>query len=552
MIRNRKTLIGIIIFISVVVSGFTGSYLFKINKSFEIFGAVFREISANYVDEVDPEQLVDYALDGMLEKLDPYTVYYDEEASDDVNYLVKGSYIGLGITIGRMDSMLTILEVVDGYPASNAGIRIGDKIFEVDGHRVLNMKVDKLRKYTRGDIGTSMVMKVLREKDTLTKNLKRGQIKISNVSYSDLLFNDFAYIKIERFSKTTAEELRLALNRIKSRSNINGIILDLRDNPGGLLQAAVSVCEIFLPKGSKIVTTKGRKNSSEFTYRSVLDPMEPDLPLAVLINKRSASASEIVAGAIQDLDRGIVIGERSFGKGLVQSVIDLPYKTNLKMTTAKYYTPSGRCIQKLDYSTVRHGSDKAGRTHDTSDFYTMNGRPVNASNGIKPDICIDSAGTSKFIDNLKKKFMFFKYANSYSAKLDSLPDDFAVDNEMLEDFSRFTLDNKEFQYQTEMITQIKNARKIARDERLSDNILNDISLLEKKIAVEEEKIIFKYKAEISEILEEEIKSRFLSQIQMTELSLSDDEFITLAAKTLRSANYGKILAKGLKGENVNN
>ncbi len=348
---NHKIKYIFIISMAVISFGFTANDYYKINKSFDIFGALFREVAANYVLEIDPEILIKSGIEGMLATLDPYTEFYDDANEDDLELLTNGTYTGFGFTVANIDSLLTIISLREGNSAFANKLRIGDKIYSIDSTVVLHMDIDNLKKYTRGKSGSKALVKILRDgiKDTLSFTLTRENINLPNVTYSGFMKNNIGFIKVERFSKNTALDVRLAINSLRSQNKLSGLVIDLRDNPGGLLAAAVSLCEIFVPKGSLIVSTKGNSPNFNNEYRSMMDPSEPDLPLAILINESSASASEIVAGAIQDLDRGLVIGRRSFGKGLVQSIIDLPYKTSLKITTSKYYTPSGRCIQKIKY-----------------------------------------------------------------------------------------------------------------------------------------------------------------------------------------------------------
>jgi len=338
MQKFNKKYLYLLIAIPLAVVLFIGavdSVYFKINKSFEIFGELFKEIAAGYVEEVDPEDLFRNAIDGMLSNLDPYTIYMDESESDDVEMITTGTYNGLGFTVAVRDEMLTVTDVMDGFPAQKSGIRVGDRLYKIDTSVIINSNAGEIRKYTKKPSGTKLDVWVIRDglADTLQMRVTIEEINMKNVTYNGIIRDSIGYIKLDRFSRNSTAEVTDALNKFKRSGKVKGLILDLRDNPGGLLESAVGICELFVPQKSLIVYTKGRDPSNDRTFKSNQQPIEPDLPLAVLINGSSASASEILAGAIQDLDRGIVVGEKSFGKGLVQSIYELPYNAALKITT---------------------------------------------------------------------------------------------------------------------------------------------------------------------------------------------------------------------------
>lgn len=327
---------------------------FEITKNLELFGKVYKEISFNYVDEIDPQEFMRAGIKGMLSKLDPYTVFIDEKNQDDIDLLTNGKYGGVGLSIGVRNDKVTILEILDGYSAQKQGLRVGDVITSVGDKSVSVEKIDEISSLVKGEPGTSVQIKVLRsnESDTLIFNLIREEVIIKNVAFADFFPENSGnvYIKLTNFSRSAGDELRNALRELKSKKEISSIVLDLRGNPGGLLDVAVDVCDKFLNKDVLIVSTRGKDISSEKKYFANEEPLAGTEKLVVLINGNSASASEIVAGAIQDHDRGVILGTQSFGKGLVQTITPLSFNTSLKITTAKYYTPSGRCIQKVDYS----------------------------------------------------------------------------------------------------------------------------------------------------------------------------------------------------------
>ena len=348
-------LVGIIAGLGVGFFANDNIYL-KINKNMDVFAQVYKEITTSYVDEVDPEKFMHAGIDGMLETLDPYTVFYGEKEGEEIDLITHGEYGGVGVSIGTRDGYIIVIAPMDGYSAQKQGIRAGDRIIEIDGQKIFNTNPDSVRTMVRGEPGTEVKMKIEREgeKQPLDFVLVREEIQVNNVTYSGYLDNGIGYIRLERFSRRAGDEVRQALRELKAKGDLRGVILDLRNNPGGLLEAAVDIVSKFNPKGSTVVTTRGRRSEDEKVYTVTEEPLAGDIPLAVLINKNSASASEIVAGAIQDLDRGILVGTRSFGKGLVQTISQLGYNTSLKITTARYYTPSGRSIQEIDYKHKKH------------------------------------------------------------------------------------------------------------------------------------------------------------------------------------------------------
>ncbi len=526
--------------ISLFAAGFyAGSHdtlYFKINKSLEIFGSLFREISEKYVDEIDPEEFVKTGIPKMLTNLDPYTVFMGDGESDDIDALVTGSYIGFGITVGIRDSMVTITGLYDGYSAQENGVRIGDHILRIDSSYVLYSPSDEMRKYTRGEAGSKAVLQLLRgTKDTLTLTLTRQVIRLSNISYSGIISDEVGYIKIDRFSRRAAEEIRSALGNLKVGRQLNGLILDLRNNPGGLLESAVEVCEIFVPTGSRIVATKGRDSSLQKVYVSRISPSEPDLPLAILINRNSASASEVVAGAIQDLDRGIVIGERSFGKGLVQNVFPLAYNSSVKITTAKYYTPSGRCIQRVDFSKRRAGLNPEADSIRT--FYTKDGRKVKELHGIDPDSTISQSAIPAFLSKLAENNSIFRFANDYSAAFTEFSQ--VPRSTIVKEFGKW-LDNHGG-LQTATLDKLDLARQSAVLENSSRSIVAKFDALEKNLRKERSKLITRYEPSIRRMLETEISKRLSTQKEYAAFSLESDSTAIAAAHIAISPKYKKIL-----------
>lgn len=521
----------------ILESKLNDDYYLKLNKSFEIFGEVYRKLSENYVMEIDPELLIQDGIQGMLLGLDPYTTFYTESETDDIDIITDGSYVGIGITISIIDSMLTITGVRDGFSAKKAGLRIGDRIYMADTAVVLYNTSDEFRKFTKGTPGTYLDLKVLRDglEDTLSFRVERQEIKVKNVSVSTILNDSIGFIKVDRFSRFTDQEIRSALYELKQNKNLKSLILDLRDNPGGLLEAAISTCEIFIPQDNIIVSTRGRNDTELRTYRTIIQPVDTSIPMAVLINEGSASASEIVAGAIQDLDRGIIIGQKSFGKGLVQSVFNMPYNSVLKITTSKYYIPSGRCIQKLNFD---KGRNKGLNLHYDSVYYTKNGRPVLESYGIIPDSSIKMNEPSLFIADLLNKNIIFKFVNKLASSYDKPPE---IENEKLLKSFRDYLRAINYNFQSELELKLDSLYQIASKENINNKLKKDLLDVSNKIKKERKDMITLHSDELIKILTRELRTRYLTEEQILRDQLNDDIFLRTSIALLEKKNYNRIL-----------
>ncbi len=518
----------------------------RIGRAMETFGAVVRELHSGYVDDVDPQVLIEAGIDGMLEKLDPYTVYMNSGESEDIDMLSTGTYTGFGFTVGHVDSNLTITNVRDGMPAKQAGLRIGDRLVYIDSSYVERILSKDLRKVTRGVAGSVAVIKVLREgrTDTIVVRVRRSELELENISYKELLPSNVGYIRLTRFSRRSAEDVRRALDEFRSKSPLKGVILDLRDNPGGLLDAAVGICKIFVPKGSVIVSTRGRDGQDTRTITSDIEPLEPTVPLTVLINDRSASASEIVAGAIQDLDRGVVIGKQSYGKGLVQTVVQLPHDASMKLTTSRYYTPSGRCIQKIDYA-ARRGT---ARPHsDTAHFFTKNRRIVHELDGIQPDTLVSDSVFPAIVQQLVDQALVFRYGTILSATLDSLPPSFSVDKAMLEGFIRF-VEAQPMSKRSRALADLIDAKNRAESELWAPSMLKTLENTEKAMEREVPKVIRQHGDLIRELLDIEVRARFSNDQTRQSRSLSMDAYVKAALRIVTSQRYAGMLESESVGE----
>ncbi len=518
-----------------VFSGDT-DYYFKINKGIDIFGKVYKEIMSNYVNEVDPERFMRSGIDGMLGTLDPYTVFIDENEKEEVELITTGKYGGIGVTIGLRDGKVTVIYPMEGYSAFKQGIRTGDRLLEVDGRQVTGMKLDSVRALVRGEPGTEVRVKIEREeeKTPLDFVLVREEIRPKNISYAGFVDDGIAYIKLDRFSRTAGDELRQTLKDLKAKGAIKGVVLDLRDNPGGLLDVAVDVAEKFVLRGSLIVTTKGRRSDAEKKYTANEEPMLGDAQLAVLVNKMSASASEIVAGGIQDLDRGVIVGTQTFGKGLVQTILPLSYNTSLKVTTARYYTPSGRCIQELDYS--QKGKDGAVPVTPDSlrrEYRTAHGRKVYEAGGILPDTVVTEDGQSQLMKELIQKAEFFKYATHFASEHKILPENFELSDSIFSDFKKY-LQEEHFKYQEESETKVAELKEIAQKEKYGSGIFKDIDRILKDVSEEKANEFTRHADEIRQALAAELSSRYYGEQGRIRAGLKDDRQLRVAIELLKN------------------
>jgi carboxyl-terminal processing protease len=447
--KKRSLKIALLTGVSIVLfSGFVAAkrdVFFDIAKNIDIFTRVFKEIAFSYVDGVNPEEFMRAGIRGMLNTLDPYTVFIDEKRQEDIDLLTNGKYGGIGITIGLRDNGVTIVEILDGYSAQKQGLQVGDNLIEVNGVTITHQNMDDISSLVKGEPGTFVRLKVLRPgvKDALSFELLREEIKLKNIAYAGFYPENsgIAYIKLTSFNRSAGEELKNTLLELKRQKNIEGIVFDLRNNPGGLLDVAVDIANKFLAKGDLIVSTRGRDSMSLKQYTGSQEPMLKDTKLVVLVNEGSASASEIVAGAIQDHDRGVILGTKSYGKGLVQTIVPLSYNTSLKLTTAKYFTPSGRCIQKINYS-KDNKVFAAVDSQATLAFFTDNKRTVYSAGGIAPDTTVIDPDYPEIIKDMLAKGIFFKFVNRLIEKSEKGSLEKLSDQELFTAFTTFCTDEK--------------------------------------------------------------------------------------------------------------
>lgn len=510
---------------------------FDIIKNIEIFTNVYKALNANYADDVDPNRLMKIGVDAMVNSLDPYTVFYSESTVEKYRYLQEGKYTGIGGKLRKIDDMITITETMEKSPLTVSGLKAGDQISAIQGKSVVGISVNDFMDLLKTYGGQSVTLTVNRtgEDKPLKYELKTGEVEVDNVPYYKMVDGDIGYVILTTFTRNASGNIKNAINSLKKENpDMKGIILDLRNNGGGLLGEAVDICNLFLPEGKLVVSTKGKVREKDQIYSTRNSALEPDLPLAVLINGSSASASEIVSGVVQDYDRGVLIGSRSFGKGLVQNTREIGYNSRLKITISKYYIPSERCIQGVEY--------EDGTPVDIPDslrtqYKTKNGRIVLDGGGVKPDIIMTEEPETELLRALKKQNVFLKYINEYVAQNDSI-----VDAEL------FTYtDDAGFQ---EYLLRTNFTYEHSHEKKLKTILEGAINETEKTAVQEALAAINTFKSQeleeampaIRSILEEEIASRYYYERGRVAVSLRNDAEVNQAVSILKDQDqYNKIL-----------
>lgn len=540
---NRKvTIIAGIALISVSSLFFIASSNddFKLVKSLEIYYSLFRELNLFYVDETNPEKLVENSIKGMLKELDPYTTYIPESDRENFNFMTTGQYGGIGALIRRSGEYAIIAEPYEEFPASKAGLRAGDTIISIDGKPMKSLEISKISDHLKGKPNTSLEMVIRRYSHPapIRKSLIREKITINNVPYFGMLDDHVGYIRLANFTTGAGQETKAALLELKKNPGLEGIVLDLRDNPGGLLIEAVDVANLFVPQGQEIVSTKGRVKQWDQVYRTRFMPVDTSIHVAVLVSRGSASASEIVAGSLQDLDRAVIIGQRTYGKGLVQTTRELSYNTRLKVTTAKYYIPSGRCIQALDYS-HRNEDGSVGTIPDSliTEYQTDNGRKVYDGGGIQPDFQVEAQTLSQVTIALLTQSLIFDYATIFAARHDSIAsiEEFEITDYMYDNFRTFVA-SRDFTYNTRSEESLKKLMETARREKYYDMADEEFAALEQKLAHDNEKDLNNFSDEIKQLLKEEIAVRYYYQKGRMEAILEKDTGIDKAVEVIGQPN----------------
>jgi len=549
-IEEMKQIKKLVLVISVIATsifsmGFVDNY-FEISKNLDIFTTLYRELNVFYVDETDPGDLMKKAIDSMLESLDPYTTYIPESEMEDFRFMTTGQYGGVGAIISKREDYVIISEPYEGYPAHKAGLIAGDKLLEINGKSVKGKSTEDVSKFLKGQPNTTVNIVIEREgvEKPFEVELKREEVKVKSVPYYSMLEGGIGYIKMTSFTRNVSKEVAEAYKELSKENNLKGLVFDLRGNPGGLLNEAVNTTNLFVDKDLEVVSTKGKVKDWDKVYKTLNPPLDKDIPLVVLINSRSASASEIVSGAIQDLDRGVVIGQRSFGKGLVQQTRKLSYNSQLKVTIAKYYIPSGRCIQALDYSD-RNDDGSVGSIADSlkTEFKTLNGRSVWDGGGVNPDIILESRKYSNILASIMSKRHIFDFANKYYREHETLPvpSVFEVNNELYNNFVSY-LSGKEYEYETRTEKAISRMLKDAKKEKYASDLQTEIDALEVKMEASKTNDIERFKEQISEVIEGEIVTRYYFQNGRIEASLKHDDEVSKAVEILQDQEaYNAIL-----------
>ncbi len=511
---------------------------FEIAKSLDIYNSLLRELNLNYVDEINPGELNEAAIKAMLDGLDPYTVFIPESDIENAKFMTTGEYGGIGALIQYDGEFTRISDPYYGWPAQKAGIIAGDAILEVNGVDCQKKNTQQVSEMLKGQPGTEVTLKIRRygEDKPLTKVLKREKVKIDNIPYYKVFDNDVAYLALSGFTRDAAKEMKEKFLEMRKNRQLKGFILDLRGNGGGLMNEAVDIVNLFIPKGKPVVSMKGKAANANSMHPTTNEPVDLEIPLAILVDGNSASASEIVAGALQDYDRAVIIGQRTFGKGLVQNILPLSYNTQMKVTVAHYYIPSGRCIQEIDYShkkdTTQMKKDTLGRA-----FTTAQGRTVYEGHGITPDVKVDRDPYATVTAYLFAKNYIFDYANKFYSEhktIDSA-NRFRIDDATYQDFMKFVKDKK-FTYTTETEKAIEKMKKTAKDEGYIEKIKPQLELLEKNLAAEKDNDLINNRKDIEELLRSEIVGRYYYQKGRIVASLNDDPDLKRAFEILLNTN----------------
>ena len=539
-LKKRGVLIGIVALIFISTTAYKNDY-FEIAKQIDIFTTLFKEVNMNYVDETNPADLMQESVKHMLKELDPYTRYLNEQDVERARINQSGSYVGIGATINASKNKLVVVEVYKDLPADKVGLKAGDEIIKIDGLTVRDLE-ESATQFLNGKKNTTVNLVYLREGKTTEVIVSRGDVKPKAVPISKMLTNGIGYIALDRFTKTASKEVENAL-KLMLIDEAKGVVLDLRNNPGGLLHEAVKIVNLFVPKGQLVVSTKSNIETYNQTFETQKQPLSLEIPLVVLINQNSASASEIVAGALQDLDRAVIVGKRSFGKGLVQIPKPLPYGSQLKVTISRYYTPSGRCIQALDYrNRKKDGSAVRYEEDQYTAFKTQNGRTVYDGGGINPDIIVGGEKPNKFIETVLKSQLVFDYSNHYfhTNTIDDL-NEFRLDKKGFERFKKMSVDKKysavgEVQ---DNINQLKNTLAEEGIGMMQPNFED----LETAIRTSKLKLINEFEADIKSVLGGEIIKRYFYREGMYAYFLTTNNEVFKAQEIMNDLSIYKSILK---------
>lgn len=543
--RRVKWIVSVVVIAATALAFAPTERYFEIAKSLDIFATLFKEVNAYYVDEVDPQKLIRKSIDSMLETLDPYTDYIPEDELDNFRVTTTGQYAGIGALIGEINKKTVVTHPYKNFPAYRAGVKVGDEIIAIDGKQVEGKSSNEISSMLKGSARTDVELKIRRNgKGDLMFKIKREKITISNLAYTGMIGNNIAYLKLDDFTPGAAREVSEAVVALKQKGATK-LILDLRDNPGGLMHEAINIVNLFIPRDKEVVSTKGKVQEWNKTYNTLNNPLDTEIPIAVLTSEGSASASEIVSGSLQDYDRAILVGKRTFGKGLVQTTRQLSYNSQLKVTTAKYYIPSGRCIQALDYA-HRNEDGTVNKFPDSlrSEFKTKGGRKVLDGNGIDPDIIVENEYLGSAAIALVQSGLIFEYASKYCGEHPAAPDltTFKLTDA---DYSKFLewLKTKKFTYATLLEESANELIEAAKQERYFGEMEAQLTDLKKKIEANKTSDLVRSKNEIVEILEQQIAFHYALFDGQAAISLPNDRTVKEAIKILNdNAKYKSILS----------
>lgn len=521
--------------------------LFEIARNLDIYATLFKELNAYYVDEVNPNRVIKTSIDAMLRSLDPYTVYYPEDDIEDYMTLTTGKYNGIGALVNSEDGKYIVMMVYDGTPAQKAGLLLGDEIVKIDGVALDGRAEVDPAKLLKGQNGTTAKLTIQRlgQAKPLELNVMRDVVKMTNVPYYSMLNEDVGYIDLKDFTATASREVKNAFLELKGKG-MKKLILDLRYNPGGLLNMAIEISNVFIPKGEEIVSTKGKIEEWNKKYTAYNPALDTEIPIVVLTNSSSASAAEIVSGVIQDYDRGVLVGQRTYGKGLVQTTRDLSYNTKMKITTAKYYIPSGRCIQAIDYS-HRNEDGSVGKIPDSlmTEFKTKSGRKVYDGGGVLPDVVVERQSYSPITNSLGSKRLFFDYAVKFHSEHATIKPakEFKLTDGEYQSFVKW-LEGQEYDYVTQAEKDMNDLEASARKEKSYDGIQDQLKALRSKLSHRKENDLQIHKSEIRSLLEEEIAKHYYLEKGMKEASFDSDVELKTAIDLFKDMNrYHNILQK---------
>ncbi len=532
----------------VVLGGFLSAWrldYFEINKQLDIFTNLFREVNMYYVDETEPSQLMEDAIGEMLTGLDPYTVYIPESNVENFRIQQTGQYGGIGATIRVIGDWVAIDQPYEGFAADKAGLKSGDLIISVDGKDMRNATTSQVSDLLKGAPGTDAQLVIRRYGEDMSITLTREDIQVKSVPYYGMLNETTGYVVLRSFTDKASPEILAAIEDLKSNHGMQSLVLDLRGNPGGLLREAINVSNLFIDKGQEVVSTRGRIRELDQVYRTLRDPFDNEMPLAVLIDQSSASASEIVAGTIQDLDRGVVVGRRSFGKGLVQQSRPLSYGAQVKITIAKYYTPSGRCIQAINYA-ERNEDGSVARLPDSlrTAFQTAAGRTVYDGGGVDPDLDIESEELSPILYSLLVNGHLFEYATQYVQNRPTISNagEFELSDADYNSFVDF-LSDKELDYETQTERMLRRLKSAAESEDYDESLEDEITALQNALENRKEEDLMAFKDQIKRVLEREIVGRYYYESGEIEYMLTEDETVLEAVRILNDpSEYAEILS----------